>query len=407
MIEPRYHGTLVAFAIFVATCVWRRPCARHRTAHSHLPIFARCRGQSLSPAGDQYDRCHRSSRSETDLVLSVSPSADMLVGGSANALLGNGLFDRVHVADRPAYLTALADAASEHEERLVEFRLRRDLQAERAVQFLWVEMRCRPRDLLLGKKNLTGTEIVAVLRDISERKSQSRAIEIALSESEEANAAKIRFIATMGHELRTPLNAIIGFSDMLTNESLKLDASRKYEYARLINDFGRHLLSVVDGILDASRMSTGNFEITPESFAPAPAIESCANLLALKAREAGVELRLDIGPDLPCGHGRPACVQPDPDQSDLECDQVHATRWTGSVTASRERTKLAVTVEDNGIGIDETDLPRLGEAFFQASATPMSVAMMAPGLVCRSSRVWCICMGAMSRSRAGSARGRA
>ena len=122
---------------------------------------------------------------ETDSVLSVSPSADMLVGGSANALLGNGLFDRVHVADRPAYLTALADAASEHEERLVEFRLRRDLQAERAVQFLWVEMRCRPRDLLLGKKNLTGTEIVAVLRDISERRSQSRAIEIALSESEE------------------------------------------------------------------------------------------------------------------------------------------------------------------------------------------------------------------------------
>ena len=69
----------------------------------------------------------------------------------------------------------------------------------------------------------------------------------------------------MGHELRTPLNAIIGFSDMLTNESFKLDASRKSEYARLINDSGRHLLSVVDGILDASRMSAGNFEIRPES----------------------------------------------------------------------------------------------------------------------------------------------
>jgi cell cycle sensor histidine kinase DivJ len=51
----------------------------------------------------------------------------------------------------------------------------------------------------------------------------------------------------MGHELRTPLNAIIGFSDMLKNESFKLDAGRKTEYARLINDSGRHLLSVVDG----------------------------------------------------------------------------------------------------------------------------------------------------------------
>ena len=170
-------------------------------------------------------------------VLSVSPSAEMLVGGPANALLGNGLFDRVHVADRPAYLTALADAASENEERLVEFRLRRDVQAEHAIQFLWVEMRCRPRGLVLGKKNQAGCEVVAALRDISDRKSQSRAIEIALSESEQANAAKSRFIATMGHELRTPLNAIIGFSDMLKNESLKLDAERKSEYARLINDF--------------------------------------------------------------------------------------------------------------------------------------------------------------------------
>jgi cell cycle sensor histidine kinase DivJ len=282
-------------------------------------------------------------------------------------LLGNGLFDRVHVADRPAYLTAIADAASEHEERLVEFRLRRDLPAERTVQFLWVEMRCRPRETV--GKNLSRSEIVAVLRDISERKSANRAIEIALLESEEANAAKIGFIATMGHELRTPLNAIIGFSDMLTSESLKLDASRKSEYARLINDSGRHLLSVVDGILDASKMSTGNFEISLESFAPSPAIESCANLLALKAREEGVELRLDIGPDLPSVMAdRRAFNQI---LINLVSNAIKFTPRDGQVvvTASRERTKLAVTVEDNGIGIDESDLPRLGEAFFQASAT--------------------------------------
>lgn len=367
MIEPRYHGTLVAFAIFVAILYGTGLALG-------IELLVRTCQSSLNAEANRYRLL---ATSTTDVivrhdrngsVLSVSPSADMLVGGSANALLGNGLFDRVHVADRPAYLTALADAASEQEERLVEFRLRRDLHAERAVQFLWVEMRCRPRDLLLDKKSLTGTEIVAVLRDISERRSQSRAIEIALSESEEANAAKVRFIATMGHELRTPLNAIIGFSDMLTNESLKLDASRKYEYARLINDSGRHLLSVVDGILDASRMSTGNFEITPESFAPAPVIESCANLLALKAREAGVELRLDIGPDLPAVMAdRRAFNQI---LINLISNAIKFTPREGqvTVTALRDRTKLSVAVEDTGIGIDETDLPRLGEAFFQASA---------------------------------------
>jgi len=357
MIEPRYHGTLVAFAILVATA-YGAGLALGITLHAadnHYRLLA----ASTTDVIIRHD--------QNGSVLSVSPSAEMLVGATANVLLGNGLFDRVHVADRPAYLTAIADAASEHEERLVEFRLRRDLPAERTVQFLWVEMRCRPRETV--GKNLSRSEIVAVLRDISERKSANRAIEIALLESEEANAAKIRFIATMGHELRTPLNAIIGFSDMLTSESLKLDASRKSEYARLINDSGRHLLSVVDGILDASKMSTGNFEISLESFAPSPAIESCANLLALKAREEGVELRLDIGPDLPSVMAdRRAFNQI---LINLVSNAIKFTPRDGQVvvTASRERTKLAVTVEDNGIGIDESDLPRLGEAFFQASAT--------------------------------------
>ena len=357
MIEPRYHGTLVAFAILVATA-YGAGLALGITLHAadnHYRLLA----ASTTGVIIRHD--------QNGSVLSASPSAEMLVGATANVLLGNGLFDRVHVADRPAYLTAIADAASEHEERLVEFRLRRDLSAERTVQFLWVEMRCRPRETV--GKNLSRSEIVAVLRDISERKSANRAIEIALLESEEANAAKIRFIATMGHELRTPLNAIIGFSDMLTSKSLKLDASRKSEYARLINDSGRHLLSVVDGILDASKMSTGNFEISPESFAPAPAIESCANLLALKAREEGVELRLDIGPDLPSVMAdRRAFNQI---LINLVSNAIKFTPRDGQVvvTASRERTKLAVTVEDNGIGIDESDLPRLGEAFFQASAT--------------------------------------
>jgi cell cycle sensor histidine kinase DivJ len=357
MIEPRYHGTLVAFAILVATA-YGAGLALGITLHAadnHYRLLA----ASTTDVIIRHD--------QNGSVLSVSPSAEMLVGATANVLLGNGLFDRVHVADRPAYLTAIADAASEHEERLVEFRLRRDLPAERTVQFLWVEMRCRPRETV--GKNLSRSEIVAVLRDISERKSANRAIEIALLESEEANAAKIGFIATMGHELRTPLNAIIGFSDMLTSESLKLDASRKSEYARLINDSGRHLLSVVDGILDASKMSTGNFEISLESFAPSPAIESCANLLALKAREEGVELRLDIGPDLPSVMAdRRAFNQI---LINLVSNAIKFTPRDGQVvvTASRERTKLAVTVEDNGIGIDESDLPRLGEAFFQASAT--------------------------------------
>ncbi len=77
-------------------------------------------------------------------VLFVSPAAEALLGVPLNELLRNGLFDRVHVADRPAYLAALADAATLNEERALEFRIRREPDAQHAGRFIWAEMRCRP-----------------------------------------------------------------------------------------------------------------------------------------------------------------------------------------------------------------------------------------------------------------------
>ncbi len=298
-------------------------------------------------------------------VLFVSPAAESLFGVRVNELLGHGLFDRVHVADRPAYLTALADTATLGEIRSVEFRIRRDdPNPPQTAVFVWVEMRCRPLDQAADRPD--EREVVAVLRDVSERKAQETALEIAREESERANAAKSRFLATMSHELRTPLNAIIGFSDMLSNGSLVLEAARKQEYAKLINESGRHLLSVVNGILDMSKMETGNFEITPEPFLPMQAILSCCDLFALKAREAGIELKTRVNPDLPeVVADRRAFNQV---LINLIANAIKFTPRGGAVTVSAgcEGTKFAVVVEDTGVGIGEDDLPRLGEAFFQA-----------------------------------------
>ncbi|HEY0223965.1 MAG TPA: PAS domain-containing sensor histidine kinase, partial [Pseudolabrys sp.] len=303
------------------------------------------------------------------VVLFVSPAAEPLFGVRASDLAGHGLFDRVHVGDRPAYLTALADAAADGDSRSVEFRIRRGPEGEpHAGHFVWVEMRCRPLDRANKMPDAGEREVVAVLRDVSERKMQERAIEIARAESERANAAKSRFLATMSHELRTPLNAIIGFSDMLTNDSLVLQPERKLEYAKVINESGRHLLSVVNGILDMSKMETGNFEITPELFAPAQAIQSCCDLLALKARDAGVELRTRIG-DLPeVLADRRAINQV---LINLISNAIKFTPRGGRVTVSAQRdgSNFTFTVEDTGVGIGEEDLPRLGEAFFQARAS--------------------------------------
>jgi cell cycle sensor histidine kinase DivJ len=284
-----------------------------------------------------------------------------MFGARAGELAGHGLFDRVHVADRPAFLTALADAAALGQDRSVEFRIRRDSVAGHAGHFAWIEMRCRPLEGAAGER-----EVVAVLRDVTERKLQEQAIENARIESERINSAKSRFLATMSHELRTPLNAIIGFSDMLGNDTLVLDPARKLEYARLINESGRHLLSVVNGILDMSKMESGNFEITPEPFAPAPAIKSCCDILALKAQEAGVELKTRIASDLPeVVADRRAVNQI---LINLVSNAIKFTPRGGrvSVSALCDGPKLVVVVEDTGVGIGEADLARVGEAFFQA-----------------------------------------
>ena len=300
-------------------------------------------------------------------VLFVSPAAEPLFGVPIGELAGHGLFDRVHVADRPAYLTALADAAG-GEDRSVEFRVRRSNRGEAyGGHFAWIEMRCRPLESTAADSK--ERETVAVLRDISERKVHEQALEIARKESARINDAKSRFLATMSHELRTPLNAIIGFSDMLSNDAIELDEAREREYAKLINDSGHHLLSVVNGILDMSKMESGNFEITPEPFAPAPAIRSCCDILALKAQEAGVALNVRVAADLPeIVADRRAVNQI---MINLISNAIKFTPRGGrvSVSARHEGARLAVIVEDTGVGIGEADLPRLGEAFFQARAS--------------------------------------
>ena len=146
----------------------------------------------------------------------------------------------------------------------------------------------------MGRTRADGPNFFAVFRDLSQTRKNESELREARRLAERAANAKTDMLARISHELRTPLNAIIGFSEMIAQEDvLGLDAARRKEYAQLINDSGQHLLSVVNGILDMSKMESGNFEISPEPFAPRPALLNCCNLVALKARESGVALVTD------------------------------------------------------------------------------------------------------------------
>ncbi|MDD1526871.1 PAS domain-containing sensor histidine kinase [Bradyrhizobium sp. WBOS7] len=305
----------------------------------------------------------------------ISPAAEAMLGLPVAQLLGHGLFDRVHVADRPAYLTALSDAAR-GEVRSVEFRLRREADgAERGqVDFLWVQMRCRPLDQDMGHNSdrdvAREAEVVAVMRDITDHKLSEQALEQARSAAEAADAAKTRFLATMSHELRTPLNAIIGFSEMIAQEqALMLGAAQRREYAQLINDSGQHLLSVVNGILDMSKMESGNFEIASEPFAPRASLLHCCNLLALKARENGIDLITDAPHDLPVMTGDPRAFKQI--VLNLVANAIKFTERGGQVSVSAAVTgsQLMLRINDTGVGIAPDDLQRIGAPFFQAGKT--------------------------------------
>jgi cell cycle sensor histidine kinase DivJ len=308
-----------------------------------------------------------SRHSRNGAVQFISPAVEAMLGTQASRLTGHGLFDRVHVADRPAYLTALSDAARGGEARSVEFRLRRDTVRGQNISadFIWVEMRCRPFEQATAE-----AEVVAVMRDVTDRKVQEQALELARTAAEQADASKTRFLATMSHELRTPLNAIIGFSEMIVQEDvLMIDAARRKEYAQLINDSGQHLLGVVNGILDMSKMESGNFEISPEPFAPRPALVNCCNLLALKARENGVDLVTRAPEDLPDMTGDPRAFKQI--VLNLVANAIKFTERGGNVTvqASVEGPRLMLRVTDTGVGIAADDLKRIGDPFFQAGKT--------------------------------------
>jgi cell cycle sensor histidine kinase DivJ len=305
----------------------------------------------------------------------ISPAAESMLGTAVPRLLGHGLFDRVHVADRPAYLTALSDAARDGEALSVEFRVRRDVprgseRGPHSVDFIWVEMRCRPLEQGSGTTDSSEAEVVAVMRDVTDRKIQEQALDLARTAAEQADASKSRFLATMSHELRTPLNAIIGFSEMIVQEeALMLDVAQRTEYAQLINDSGQHLLSVVNGILDMSKMESGTFDISPEPFAPRAALLNCCNLLALKARENGIDLVSRAPEDLPFMTGDPRAFKQI--VLNLVSNAIKFTERGGMVTVSAnvDGSRLVLRVTDTGVGIAADDLTRLGDPFFQAGNT--------------------------------------
>ena len=303
---------------------------------------------------------------EKGRVVFASLGAQQLFGEPAQKVVGDGLLERVHVADRPAYLTALSRCHANGEPIAVEFRVRR-AGASDPARYVWVEMRCRPMRPQDGSA-IERPSTVAVTRDISDRKAQEAELTRTRDEAESASRAKTQFLANMSHELRTPLNAVIGFSEILNRELFgALGEARYRDYARLIHESGEHLLNVVNDILDMSKIEAGKFKIVKEPFDVASLVKSCCDIMRHTAEQRSLSLIVDVAPGIPeLPADKRACKQM---LLNVISNAIKFTDPGGWVRVSARVVEGSVelVVADNGIGIAELDLPKLGNPFVQAN----------------------------------------
>ena len=204
-------------------------------------------------------------------------------------------------------------------------------------------------------------------RDISPQIRVENALREAKEAAEAANVAKSQFLANISHELRTPLNAIIGFSEMIDQDLAGPVQPKQREYTKIVLQSGRHLLEVINDILDLARFDAGKFELTEDDSVDLRYVaETCLALTGPQAAAGGLELRVEIAETLPL-------VVADPTRLkqillNLVSNAIKFTRPGGSVVVRACAVAdggVALEVEDTGVGMTPAEVEIALEPFGQ------------------------------------------
>jgi len=196
---------------------------------------------------------------------------------------------------------------------------------------------------------------------------RTRDYRMAKEEAENANAAKSDFLATMSHEIRTPMNGMMVMAEMLAAADL---STRHRRYAEIITRSGASLLTIINDILDLSKIEAGKLDLETVPFSPERMVEDVASLFWEKARSKGLELAIRIAPETP------QQVLGDPTRLNQVVTNIvnNALKFTdrGGVTVDvaaaikGERVALRIAVSDTGVGIEQHRIGAIFEAFSQA-----------------------------------------
>ncbi|HEX2591634.1 MAG TPA: MHYT domain-containing protein [Rhizomicrobium sp.] len=197
----------------------------------------------------------------------------------------------------------------------------------------------------------------------------SEELRTALVRADAGNRTKARFLANMSHELRTPLNAVLGFSDFVLSEPFGPLGSERYkDYIKDIHQGGSHLLSLVNDVLDLSRLDANQVELRDETVEIAALFHDALNLVSPQAAQGGIAIAVELPTGLPA-------IQVDRRRLcqaivNLLMNAVKFTPPGGRVTLSANHCggELGIAIADTGIGIAEKDIPKAFERFGQVDS---------------------------------------
>ncbi|QPC87188.1 PAS domain-containing sensor histidine kinase [Mesorhizobium sp. NBSH29] len=294
-------------------------------------------------------------------IVDATEKARTLLRLAPELLLGNGLFERIHVGDRVAYLCAVSELRSGGPTRTVDLRLRlpNEHPDQRGGNY-------QPFTIDLASSGATDGSLIGLLRSNGELVELRHKVTVANEAAASSEVTKGKFLAAVSHELRTPLNAIIGFSDMLVHEMCgPFGDPRQKEYIGLVKDSGEHLLAVVNSILDVSKIESGTYAVDIEPFRFSDAAEMCHSMMEFQATAKDIVIDMDIGSNSAEINGDRRAVQQI--LINLVSNAIKFTPKGGAVAigAKPVGSRLHFWVSDTGIGIGSDDLERLGTPFMQ------------------------------------------